>query len=170
MAYIEIPSTAIEVGKATRKEIFDAIKSSLDEHENRINALAVGATPIEVFNFPVLNASSASSLTGLTYYRAITSFSISLVQIEIFEKGIIDSGSLSIDIKKGSSLDGSTMESVLTSQPVINFLTASDYAVATAVLDPLKQSVVQGQVLRLDVTSLPSIPLGKFRVLVYGSI
>jgi len=170
MAYSEIPSSSIEVGKAIKKELFRRIRDNFIDHEARISSLALGAAPIEVFNFPILNASSASSLTGLTYYRALSSFTLSTVQIEIFEKGIVTSGVLSIDVKKGPSLDGAGMTSVLTSQPVINFATASDYATATGVLDTANQLVLQGEVLRLDVTALPSIPLGKFRVLVYGNI
>lgn len=170
MAFIEIPPALIEVGKALKKEIFDAIKASLDDHENRINSLAVGASPIVVFDNTILNASSAGSLTGLNYFRAASGFNISLVQLEIFEKGGITSGILSIDVKKGSSLDGTGMTSVLTVQPSIDFSIASDYDVATGTLDTLNQSVLQGDVLRLDVTSLPSTPLGKFRVLVYGTL
>lgn len=170
MAFIEIPPALIEVGKALKKEIFDAIKASLDDHENRINSLAVGASPIVVFDNTILNASSAGSLTGLNYFRAASGFNISLVQLEIFEKGAITSGIVSFDIKKGNSLDDADLSTVLTVQPSIDFATASDYDIATGTLDPLEQSVTQGQVIRLDITSLPSIPLGKFRVLVYGSV
>jgi hypothetical protein len=170
MAFIEIPPALIEVGKSLKKEIFDAIKSSLDDHENRINSLAVGSAPIEIFNVTILNASSAASLTGLTFYRAPTSFNISLVQVEIFEKGGITSGTLAIDIKKGVDLDDANLSTVLTSPPVIDFSTASDFDIETGVLDTNEQSVAQGEVIRLDVTSLPSTPLGKFRVSVYGSL
>jgi len=170
MAYSEIPSSSIQVGKAIKKELFQTIRDNFIDHEARIASLALGAAPIEVFNFPILNASSANSLTGLTYYRALSSFNLSTVQIEIFEKGIISSGILSVDVKKGPSLDDTGMVSVLTSQPTINFATAADYDIATGVLDPVNQLVLQGEILRLDVTSLPSIPLGKFRVLVYGNI
>jgi hypothetical protein len=170
MAFIEIPPALIEVGKSLKKEIFDAIKSSLDDHEARINAISVGSAPIEIFNVTILNASSAASLTGLTFYRAPTSFNISLVQVEIFEKGAISSGTLSIDIKKGISLDDADLSTVLTTQPAIDFSTASDFDIETGVLDTDEQSVLQGEVVRLDVTSLPSIPLGKFRVSVYGTL
>jgi hypothetical protein len=170
MAFIEIPPALIEVGKALKKEIFDAIKASLDDHENRINSLAVGASPIVVFDNTILNASSAGSLTGLNYFRAASGFNISLVQLEIFDKGGITSGIVSFDIKKGDSLDDADLSTVLTIQPSIDFAIASDYDIATGTLDPLEQSVTQGQVIRLDITSLPSTPLGKFRVLVYGSI
>jgi hypothetical protein len=170
MAYQEIPESSINVGKPVKKELWTRVRNSLIDHENRINSLAVGASPIEVFNFPILNASSAQSLTGLTYYRALSSFSVSLVQVEIFEKGFISSGILSIDIKKGNSLDPSGFTSILTTPPAIDFSTASDYDISQGVLDSNEQSVVQGQILRLDVTALPTTTLGKFRVLVYGNI
>jgi hypothetical protein len=170
MAYVELPSSIIAVGKALKKEIFSNFRNSLIDHEARIASLAIGANPIEIFNFPILNASSAQSLTGLSYYRATSSFNISTVQIEIFQKGFVLTGTLSIDIKKGTSLDGATMTSVLTTQPSIDFSTANDYDIASGVLDGSNQLVSQGDVIRLDVTSLPLTPLGSFRVLVYGNI
>jgi hypothetical protein len=170
MAYTELPLAIIAVGKAIKREIFTTIRSDLIDHETRITALSLGTAPIEVWNNTVLNASSASTMTGLDYYRAITNFTISRVEIEIFEKGIITSGVLSIDIEKGNTMDAGSMTSVLSVQPSIDFSTASDYAIATGTLNVSNQTVSAGQFLRLDVTSLPSIPLGKFRVLVYGTI
>lgn len=170
MAYTLIPESAINVGKAIKRELLTSIRDSLIDHEARISALALGAAPVEVFNAPILNASSATSLTGIMYYRALTNFTLSTVQVEIFEKGIVTSGTLAIDVKKGPSLDGAGMSTVLTSLPSINFATATDYDIATGVLDSVGQVVSQGDVLRVDVTSLPALPLGKFRVLVYGEI
>jgi len=170
MAYTPIPETSIQVGKSLKKELFQAIRDSLIDHESRIGALALGSAPIEIFNFDVLNASSARSLTGLAYYRAMAGFTISKVQIEIFEKGIVTSGNLEVDIKKGTSLDPTTFSSVLTTLPNINFSLYPDYSTVSGVLDTQKQDVLAGEVLRLDITNLPAIPLGKFRVLVYGQI
>jgi len=170
MAYTELPLAIIAVGKAIKREIFTTIRSDLIDHESRITALSLGTAPIEIWNNTVLNASSASTMTGLDYYRAITNFTISRVEIEIFEKGSITSGILSIDVKKGATMDSTSLTSVLTVAPSIDFSTASDYAIATGTLNVSNQSVTSGEFLRLDVTSLPSIPLGKFRVLVYGTI
>jgi hypothetical protein len=169
MSYSEINGDVIKVGKALKKELFRKIRDNFIDHEARISSLALGANPIEVFNFPVLNASSANTLTGLTYYRPLSAFTVSTVQIEIFEKNIF-TGSLSIDVKKGTSLNPTTFSSILTTQPTINFQTASSYDIASGVLDGEKQLIQQGEYLRLDVTSLPSTPLGKFRVIVYGNI
>ena len=170
MAYTEIPSSLIGLGKALRKELFDLIRNNLSDHESRIAGLSLGASPIEVFNDLILNASSAASFTGLQYFRALSAFSVSVVQVEIFEKGLITNGTLSIDVKKSTTGLGGTYESILTTPPAIDFTTASDYATATGILNGSKQSISQGDILRLDVIGLPSTPIGKFRVLVYGNI
>lgn len=170
MAFTPISSTEIEVGKATKKELWRKVRENLDDHESRIQALSVGASPIVVFNNDVLNASSAGSLTGLAYFRAYIPFSVTTVKVQIFEKGIITSGLLSVDIKKGSSLDPITFSSILTTEAQINFATAVDYDENDGILDSTKQSVSANDILRLDITSLPAIPLGKFRILVYGTV
>lgn len=170
MAFVTIPSSLIQIGSALKKELFDLIKGNLDDLDSRVNALSLGAAPVEVFNFDVLNASSASSLTGLIHHEALSAFIVTEVKIQLFETGGISSGVLSVDVKKGPTPDDLTMVSILTTQPSINFLTAVNYDSASGVLDPSQQTIAQGEILRLDITSLPSTPLGKFRVLVYGVI
>lgn len=170
MAFTSIPGSLIQIGSALKKELFDIIKQDLDDLDGRVNALSLGAAPIEVFNIDVLNATSSLSLTGLLHHEALSAFTITEVKIQIFETGLITSGILSIDVKKGTSPDDLTMVSVLTTQPSINFATAVNYQSSVGVLNVANQSVAQGNILRLDVTSLPSTPLGKFRVLVYGVI
>lgn len=169
MAYSALPSSWYDVGKALKRQLFQRLATNIEDHESRINLLSLGASPIEVFDFPVLNASSSNSLTGLTYFQAKTSFIVSTVQLQIFEKGIISSGVVGIDVLKSSTLGG-IYTTILTTPPSINFSTASDYELSSATLDPAEQSVAQGEYLRLDVTSLPAVTLGKFRVLVYGNV
>lgn len=169
MAFLSIPSGWYSVGKALKRQLFSRIADDLDDLNVRVDALALGAAPVEVFNDVILNASSSSSLTGLTYFCALAGFTVTQVQIEIFAKGLITSGSVSIDVKKGSSLGG-TFTSILTTPPTVNFAVDPDYKIATGVLNVAEQGVLQGEYLRLDVTSLPSVTLGKFRVLVYGTI
>lgn len=168
--FTSIPTSLTGVGKALKKELIDLIKNNFDDHETRITGLSLGSTPIEVFNLTVVNASSAQTFTGLTFYRACTSFSIATVQIAIFEKGVISSGNLTIDIKKSTTGLGGTFTSILTTQPTIDFSSAANYATATGILSISEQSIAQNDILRLDVTGLPATTLGKFRVLVYGTI
>jgi hypothetical protein len=169
MAFITIPTSWYDVGKALKQQLFSRFNNNLEYLNDRVDSLALGASSVIVFNDVVLNASTATTLTGLTYFYAPAGFTVTTVQVEIFEKGDITSGTLSIDIKKGATL-GSTFTTILTSQASIDFATAVDYATDTGVLDAAEQDVAQGEYLRLDVTSLPTIPLGKFRVLVYGSV
>lgn len=170
MAYEEITEEEIKVGKAVKKEIFRKTRNSLIDHENRITSLSLGAAPIVIFNSDVQNASSARSLTGFAYWRSYVAFTLSTVMIQIFQKGIVTSGILSVDIKKGPTPDDGTMVSMLTTLPQINFATAPDYASAVGIINPSNQAILVNDILRFDVTSLPSIPLGKFRILVYGNI
>lgn len=168
--YTEIPLAIIAVGKAIKREIFTYVRDNFINLNDRVSSLELGSAPIEVWNNTIFNASSASTLTGLDYYRALTNFTISRVELEIFQKGIVTSGVLSANILKGNTMDASSMTTVLTTQPSIDFSTASDYDIVTGTLNVSNQTVAAGQFLRLDITSLPAIPLGSFRVLVYGTL
>lgn len=171
MAFTPINNAEIAVGNAVKKELFEKVKDNFDDHESRISALSLGAAPVVVFHFDVVNASSASTLTGLCHYEAIAAFTLTTVKVQIFETGSIVSGILEIDVKKSTTdLDDANFSSVLTTLPSIDFSTAVDYDSDLGVLDGVAQSVGAGDYLRLDVTSLPSLPLGKFRVLVYGTL
>lgn len=170
MAYQPINSSEIEVGKPIKKELFTKIKENFETHQTAISALALGASPVEVFNFDVVNATAAPTLTGMVHHKAFIGFTVSTVEIQIFEKGSISTGILEVDVKKNSTLDDVGMTSILSVKPSINFAVVSDYAIATGTLNPALQEISAGEYLRLDITSLPSIPLGKFRVIVYGVI
>lgn len=170
MAYDPLLPAEYNVGKAVKKELWRKTADNFEDHENRINSLSLGAAPVLVFNNDILNASSAQSLTGLAYYRSYVQFTITTVKIQIFTKGIVTSGILSMDIKKGNTLDDLSMASVLTAEPQIDFSTASNYAEADGTLDVAQQIVLPNQYLRLDITSLPALPVGAFRVLVFGNI
>lgn len=124
-----------------------------------------GASQITVFDTVILNASNSTSLTGVDLFTATKNFTLSMVEIQIFTKGSITSGTLTVDIKKSSTLGG-TFTSVLSTQPSINFATATDYQKATGVISTA--SVSANDILRLDVTSLPA-GLGRIKVLVYGA-
>lgn len=170
MAYELITESDIAIGRAVRHEFVRKVRNSIIDHESRISALSLGAAPVEVFNIEVVNATSASTLTGLLSHEAITTFRVVQVKVQIFEKGIINSGILEIDVKKNTTLDDIGMTSILTTKPLINFSIASDYDSTLGAIDPLLQTINAGEFLRLDITSLPPIPFGKFRVVVYGVI
>lgn len=126
---------------------------------------AVLTPVIEVFNSDIINGSGALSATGAAYYTAPIDIQLYGVWLEIFDKGTVASGILSIDIKKNTSANPVGMASVLSLQPQLNMAVDAEYSRASGTVSSSLAS--QGDVLRLDLTSIPA-GLGKFRVLVYA--
>lgn len=172
MSYVAIDDNEIDVGDPVKKELFDKVKDNFDDHETRISAIENGSQKINVFKSVVLNASSASTLTGLAYFKADFAFNLIDATVQIFEKGSL-TGTLEIDVKKSTTdLDNSSFATVFTTEPSIDYSTASDYDESTnKVFDAGQVSISSGDILRLDITSLPSGGvIGKFIVNVIGEI
>jgi len=122
---------------------------------------------IEVFNTTILNSTGATSLTGVAYFKAPSAFTINKVVLQIFEKGSISSGSLTLDLKKNTTPNDVGMTSIFSVLPTINFATASDYATSSGTLNGAVATLADGNWIRLDLTSIPA-GLGKIFVQVYG--
>jgi hypothetical protein len=152
------------------KRIFNT--GSVLRFEERVGGVwipfvAAGTSPVIVFDSDVMDANGSATLEGLAYHRAVSGFTVTGVIVQLFELGGVSSGTLSLDLKKGNSLDDSSMASMLTSTADIDLSLASDYDDAAGVVDPLEEEISAGDYLRIDVTK-PS-GLKSFRVLVYGN-
>jgi hypothetical protein len=169
MAFSTITSTQIEIGKAVKKELWDKVKANEDDLDSRLVAQESGGSVIELVNQDIINASSAGSLTGLFYYKATYDFTVTSVQVQIYEKGIISSGSVTLDVLKSATLGG-TYTSVLSVLPTINFATASDYDSNSGTLNPTYQDILTDEVLRVDITALPATAIGRFRIIITGAL
>lgn len=169
MAFTSISSTLIAVGRAIKRELWLTTKNNFDDHESRIAALETAGSIIQVFDETIYSAAKASTLTGLLFFKAKQAMKIVRVQVQIFEKGSISSGTVSIDCKKASTLGG-TFSSILTTQASINFATDPDYTSDDAVINSSLNSLAIDEFIKIDVTSLPTVPLKKMRVVVYGEI
>lgn len=166
MSYTTIPTSMIQVGKAVKKELLDLIKSDLDDHETRLNALSVGSGPVILFNEDIYNVSSTLTTTGVLYYKATANFNLTKAQIQIYTKDGISSGLLEVDLKKATTLGG-TYTSIFTTKPSVNYATASTYAIGEGTFNA-GQAVNQDNIIRLDITNIPSGYITKFRLMVYG--
>lgn len=170
MAFVTISSSEIEVGDPIKKELFDKIKANEDDHESRLNDVESNANKVIVFDETIYNGSSAGSMTGLQYFKAINPFILTFAEIQIFEKGSL-TGFLEIDIKKSTTTaDTANFTSVFTTKPKITFATASDYDASTnQAYNAGLTSIAVDDWLRMDITILPGGgTLGKFRVIIYG--
>lgn len=170
MAFISIPSSLIQVGRAIRKDLWDLVKDSLDDLNTRLNTVEASSPKIKVLEFYALNASRFSTATGLYYYRSVDTFTLTSATIQIFEKGSL-TGTFEVDVQKSTTnLDGPSFSSVFTTKPSIVFASVSDYAISTnQVFDPTKVSIVPGNYLRFDITQMPnSNVMSKFLITLYG--
>lgn len=169
MPFTAISNAAIAVGKAIKQELWQLVKDNFDDHESRLGDLETAGSLIQIFDETVYSASASSSLTGLLYYRAKQAIKIVRVQVQIFEKGSISSGTVSIDCKKASTL-GASFSTILTTQASVNFALDPDYTSDDAVINSSLNSLAIDEFIRIDVTSLPTTPLTKMRIIVYGEI
>lgn len=170
MAYTTISSAAIQVGKAIKKNLWDLVRSNFEDHEARIAAVETIGTVVEIIDETVYSATASASLTGLFFYKAKQNIRVTKLEIQIYEKGSISSGSLTVDVKKSSSLNPIGFSSIMTTPATINFATAINYDLNAGVINSTLNDVAVNEYLRLDVTALPSTPLSKFRVLVIGEL
>ena len=109
MAFISIPSSLIQVGKAVKKELFDKIKDNFDDHETRINGIELGANKVEVFNFEVIgfiNNYTAAELVQIGTHRATSDFTLTEAKLTLMNgssgASSTTSGVLSIDLQISS--------------------------------------------------------------------
>lgn len=169
MAFSSIPSLLIDIGKATKKEIFDLIKGNFDDHESRLNTVEGAASKITPWNDVVLNASSASSITHLDDWRVPFNFDLISAHVAIYDKGVL-TGILEMDIKKHTSNDFSLASTIFTTKPSIDFSTASSFSESTnGVLDAGQSALTVGEYLFLSFTQLPTNGvIGNFRVFLIG--
>ena len=127
-----------------------------------------GGGIIEVFNATVANSTGATSLTGVAYFKAPQGMTINKVVLQIYEKGSITTGSLTMDLKKNTTPDSVGMASIFTTLPTINFTTATNYQTNSGVLNTGATTLADGDWIRLDFTSIPT-GLTKWQIVVYGA-
>jgi len=170
MPFITIDPLTIQVGDPLRRELFTVIKDDLDFLNTEVNGLSLGAKKVEIFKYLLLNGSNFSTATGLDYYQSIDTFTITSAVIRIFELNSLG-GSLQIDVKRSTTnMDSPSFTSIFTTKPSVNFTTAVAYESSTnQVFDAGQISIVPGDILRLDITGMPTGGvMPKVQLIIYG--
>jgi len=167
MAYTEIPSSLVQVGKAIKKELFRLIRENQIDINNRVTTLSLGANPIDVIEADVDIKSTVIGDGTFATYKAKSFFNISAAILQI--KSVAgNTGILTIDILKATTLDGA-YSSILVSPMFINYSVASDYDFTTGDFGVLT-GVNSGEYLKMKITTLPnSIPIS-FRMSMHGGV
>ena len=161
----------IQVGKAIKKEIFDRLRINQNDIQDRLSAVEIAQKKIVVYDALVVNASSATSLTGLGLWRAPQAFTLTDAKVAIFEKGVL-TGLLELDFQISDSTDFSSSSSAFTTRPSIDFDDAgtADYDESSnAVFDNGTKDIDEGDYIRFDVSALPGNgTIGKFAIYLIG--
>lgn len=169
MAYNAFTNSQIEVGKAIKKELWQKVKDNFDDHEDRLTQAISGSSKVEVFNLDVrLGSVVGGTLSGVLYHEAVQNFNLVEATIAIYENTVL-TGVLSIDLKKGINPDNLNLTTVFTSQPTLNLATAVNYDKNSGAFNPSMQSVLKGEIIRLDITNIPN-GLNSFRLIVIGEV
>jgi len=176
MAFISIPSSLIQVGKAVKKELFDKIKDNFDDHETRINGIELGANKVEVFNFEVIgfiNNYTAAELVQIGTHRATSDFTLTEAKLTLMNgssgASSTTSGVLSIDLQISSD-NGVTWATVLSGLPEIpDGTNATGSESSSVVFTTGGEDVLQDDLLRVNVTSKKDTQ-GSFLITVYGEL
>lgn len=168
MAFVVIPSSSYAVGKAVKTELFGNVVNNLNDLNDRVNTISTGANPIELIDSKITLLSSVLGDGLIAYYEGKNTFFISQVKLQIFEKGLNTSGTLSVDVLKSSTLGG-VYTSLLTSSMTIDYSTASDYESVLADFASIPE-VNAGEFIKFRIISTPSnFPL-EFRLSSFGAV
>lgn len=161
MAFTTIPSSIIQVGKAIKKEIFDLLKGNLDDLDSRVSSLEVSGGSVFIFNGDIDLTGFSVSRPDIYYYKAATNFSVNDFRVQLFTKDGISSGNLVIDLEKSSDTNNANFSSILTSPISFNFASDAAYSEKTALINSSLNDIVTGDVLRVEITNVPSGFYGK---------
>jgi hypothetical protein len=168
MAFINIPPSSYAVGKATKTELFGNMVNNLEDLNDRVNTISTGANPIELIDSTITLKSSVLGDGLIAYYEGKNTFFISQVKLQIFEKGLITSGTLSVDVLKSSTLGG-VYSSLLTTSMSIDFATASDHDFVLADFSSIPE-INAGEFVKFRIISTPSIFPLDFRISSFGAV
>jgi len=172
MVFDNTIDSEIAPGQAVKQELFKKHQDSLDAHETEIQTFAALAKKVVIFDGVVKNASSASSLTGLSAWRVPAAMTLIDAKLGLITPVGSLTGTLEMNVRKATSLDDSAAVSVFTTRPSIAMASASDYdESANMVLDANVKDLAVGEYLFLDISSLVAGGImGRFTVYLIAEV
>jgi hypothetical protein len=168
MPFVAINSADIEVGDPITADLLTQIKDDLDDHEARILAGALVTTSVSIIN-TVIEIGSTSTLltTGCLSVEILNNITITEGSLQLFLKSPATTGSITIDIKKNNTTNPTGFNSIFTILPTFNIASASDYQKTTGTINATYQNLIVGDIVRLDLVSIPA-GLQKIKVVLMG--
>lgn len=167
MAFTTIPSSWLVVGEAIKQRLFTRIKDDLDDHETRINTLEAQTAKTAIFDDVFVVSSLPTVNDIILHYTVLYPMTISDFKLKNFVAA--GTGSITIDLLKGTSLNSGSATSMLTTTATIN-VASGNYQTNSAVLDATKVDLVAGDVLFIKILAFPTNTnnVDKFQITALG--
>jgi len=108
-----------------------------------------------------------TSITGLSYFMAPSSFNLGLFRVVLFQKSGVSSGTLEVDIKYNTTPNNAGMTSLLSTKPTFDFSVDADFSLKSGVFS--STAIANNGFIRLDITSKPASWSGTIQVICYGT-
>lgn len=169
MAYTAINTADIEVGKPTKKEIFDTIRSNQESFNTDVEALKQTAV-FDVFNVKfggyINEYSSAEIADRIPTFKAQVGGTIVGFNMTLLEAST--SGTLEIGLQKSTD-NGQNWTDLLTTPVELSGLTVGSVSGAVSWVDIPSQSFNQGDLLRIVIEGA-QVDQGEFHLLIYAEV
>lgn len=165
MSYNEIDDSLIQVGKPTRKEIFQTVKDNFVDHEDRISNTEAFAGKIIVFDDLVINLAQyagGSVLEQLIVWRAPSQTSIVTAEVTVLESG--SAGIMEFDIKKTTNISVPGV-SVFTTKPSVAYTQPSGTTSSNAIF--ASNLFNENEWLVVDITQIQT-GIGRIQIRIIG--
>lgn len=154
--FIPIDPNKIKVGDPITKDILDAIRSSLNDLDTRVNSLATSGGTVFILNGDLSFVNYSASRSDIFYYTARQDFSINDFRVRLFTKQGITSGALVFRLEKSNDPNNANFSTILTSDLSFNFATDADYLEKVATINSGLNSITTGQIIRIKMIGVPS--------------
>ncbi len=152
MSFIAIAASEVLSGKPVSANTGTKIADNFDDHESRLQSLEGGATttyPPLVFRVNGIYWTYGAT-DGLV--KTTTNFPIIFTGVRILIDKAGSSGTTEVDIKYKRGVAAFT--SMLNTKPSVLYSAGDDSISSNAVLDPSNSSLLAGDIIRLDITSV----------------
>lgn len=160
--FTPIDINTIKVGDPITRDLWLAIKNSLDDLDFRVNSLSTTGGTVFIFNGDVSLVNFSPSKPNIFYYTARQDFSINDFRVRLFTKEGISSGNLTFDLQKSSSPLDASFSSILSSNLTFNFATDADYSEKISIINANLNEITTGQIIRVKISNVPSGFAGTF--------
>jgi len=157
MAFNSLSDALYAVGKPVVRALFNTLKLNQDDLQSRLSSVEGAASKIVFYSGSIYTAGSYASVTGYIFHRVQADIDITDAKVIVSDFTGITSGTLEIDVQKASSRDFSSSVSVFTTKPSLDLSTASNFDESNnMVLSGVNKALIEGDWIRIDISSLPT--------------